>query len=542
MHTTTLRVTVAKAEVYRQGCTLTLRGITDLEEGENLLVVDGLPLGVDETSVTLSTKLGVAQGQVRVSEDMGQIDGEWAQKDRQLTEQINDIDRRIANKETELDAWKGMSARVVGPLVLDYLDRLPDKLSQLSEDLMRLRAERSELNDKRDRRSWWSVAKHLEANLVCSQAGPTPIVVTCRSSLAGWDPLYDVIVEEVGEPLSLRLRAEVWQDTDVDWDDVELSLSTGTSRISGDLPRFFPRYLSKRQMDLPAPVGVGGVPRMRRDGELMAAATLRPIPAASAGDTGFVATNSSALWDTSMFGELVGPEAEASSRATAVTYTISTTQTLASGSERLKLMVGSEELSASYYYYAYPRKESAAYLVARLDKEPAPEALAKPLSIYLQGSYAGSIRVGLSDETGYYELPLGRDERVRVRRTEDVLRTKKLLGTKEMVEHRCRIEVDNRKDVPISIAVLEQVPVSQDKDIEVTLTSMSNAHYDERRGELRWERKLEPGKTATFTASYLISHTRGLAVEERERRQPTPKPSLPPVRKDLWGSPGDTIF
>ena len=84
-----------------------------------------------------------------------------------------------------------------------------------------------------------------------------------------------------------------------------------------------------------------------------------------------------------------------------------------------------------------------------------------------------------------------------------------------LIEHTCNIVVESRKDLPMDIVVLEQVPVSRDKEIEVAVKQTSGAAYDSDRGELRWEDTLEAGGRLTFSAAYEVSHAKGVVVREQ---------------------------
>lgn len=53
---------------------------------------------------------------------------------------------------------------------------------------------------------------------------------------AGWSPIYDVRVAEIDQPLSLSYKANVFQSSGRDWDNVDLTLSTGDPFISNSKP------------------------------------------------------------------------------------------------------------------------------------------------------------------------------------------------------------------------------------------------------------------------------------------------------------------
>ena len=225
------------------------------------------------------------------------------------------------------------------------------------------------------------------------------------------------------------------------------------------------------------------------------------------------------------FEELAAPEAMVEEQATMTTYELVGPQTLPSGMDEQTLTVMTRELAATYLLYTYPRKEEAAYLVARLEEEPSPEVLEQPLSVYLEGSYAGAIRIGRTDDEEGYELPLGRDDRVRVRRAEDTRHSRRLLGGKVTDEHQIDNLVEGRRPEVAQLVVLEQVPVSRDKDIEVVVRETSGASYDADHGELRWTAELGSDARLSWTVTYAVSHAKDVRVQSEERRQTGGDPS-----------------
>lgn len=248
-----------------------------------------------------------------------------------------------------------------------------------------------------------------------------------------------------------------------------------------------------------------------------------PMAAASASaDYALEESSSRAFGDTGFVGtleEVESPEATVNENATATVYELTGPQDLPDSDDEKILTVATTALAARYYDYAYPRLHEAAFLVARLESEPAPEVFAQPLSVYLEGSYVGSVRLARTGDDEGYELPLGRDDLVRVKRTEDTKRSKSLLGGKVTREHACETLVENRHKEPVDLVVVEQVPVSDDKEIEVAVRDVSGASHDERRGELRWERTLAAGEKVAFKATYAVAHAKGVSVYEHERKQ-----------------------
>jgi hypothetical protein len=61
---------------------------------------------------------------------------------------------------------------------------------------------------------------------------------------AGWFPGYDIRARKVGEPLEIVYKANVHQNTRVDWENVKLTFSSGNPNLSGIAPELIPYYLS----------------------------------------------------------------------------------------------------------------------------------------------------------------------------------------------------------------------------------------------------------------------------------------------------------
>ena len=65
---------------------------------------------------------------------------------------------------------------------------------------------------------------------------------------AGWYPTYDIRAKSIDEPVNLLYKANVKQDTKVDWDNVKLSLSSSNPNLSGVKPKlktYFLDYYSR---------------------------------------------------------------------------------------------------------------------------------------------------------------------------------------------------------------------------------------------------------------------------------------------------------
>ena len=62
---------------------------------------------------------------------------------------------------------------------------------------------------------------------------------------AGWIPEYEMRVDEIGKPVELELKAKLYQETQVDWENVALSFSTGDPQRGSQAPVLTPWYITQ---------------------------------------------------------------------------------------------------------------------------------------------------------------------------------------------------------------------------------------------------------------------------------------------------------
>jgi hypothetical protein len=64
--------------------------------------------------------------------------------------------------------------------------------------------------------------------------------------------------------------------------------------------------------------------------------------------------------------------------------------------------------------------------------------------------------------------------------------------------------VRNKKSLPVTIVVEDQIPVPNTKDIDVEKIEDSDGDYKEATGIIKWKKIIDPGKTETIKLKYAI--------------------------------------
>jgi len=70
----------------------------------------------------------------------------------------------------------------------------------------------------------------------CAKQVNDAITVSYFINSAGWEPLYDFRVKDITEPLEIVYQANVYQASGEDWNQVDITLTTGNPELTGEKP------------------------------------------------------------------------------------------------------------------------------------------------------------------------------------------------------------------------------------------------------------------------------------------------------------------
>jgi hypothetical protein len=76
-----------------------------------------------------------------------------------------------------------------------------------------------------------------------------------------------------------------------------------------------------------------------------------------------------------------------------------------------------------------------------------------------------------------------------------------------------RIEIENHKSHPVTISVLDHLPVAQHADIEVRTTNMAPRPLEtSEQGIVTWQLDLAPGEKKAINYEFQVRHPAGMSV------------------------------
>ena len=294
---------------------------------------------------------------------------------------------------------------------------------------------------------------------------------------AGWQPKYDIRAQAVGEPIHLSYKANVYNNTGVDWKNVKLALSTAEPTRNMQKPQ-----LTTWKIDSYSDRNGGG--NNDRD------------PATQPAGEG----PSSALVK---FSDIEVSELYAE-------FAIEQPYTIPADAKPYLVDVKEADLPVKYKYYAVPKVERDAFLVARVADWQQLDLVTGPASVYYGDSYIGRTTLRSNTLVDTLEIALGRDKKIQFSRTRKVdFQYKQLVGSQEKEKFVYELQLRNNRSTGIEIEILDQVPVSTDGKVTVTINDISNAIHDKDSGVLSWKVRMSPGEAASYTMAYTVKAPKG---------------------------------
>jgi uncharacterized protein (TIGR02231 family) len=128
------------------------------------------------------------------------------------------------------------------------------------------------------------------------------------------------------------------------------------------------------------------------------------------------------------------------------------------------------ELPAFYQYFAVPKANNSAYLIAGVTDWEQYQLLEGEANVFFEQTFVGKSLLDVRYASDTLEISLGRDKMVTIEREKEKDFTEKsFLGGKKSATRLWKTTIKNNKSQPISMLVLDQVPVSTLEEIEVFL-------------------------------------------------------------------------
>ncbi|KAJ7071349.1 hypothetical protein C8F01DRAFT_1110168 [Mycena amicta] len=295
-------------------------------------------------------------------------------------------------------------------------------------------------------------------SVFAEEAGEVEIALIYAVPSATWTAFYDIRVMNTKEsPVKLIYKAAVTQDTGEPWDNVPLQLETSTPTFGLALPTLNPWNLAVRQQARSSLLSTSSF------------STPPPPPLAALPLPAPIARRSLAKPAMAVASTSVSSKGNVNA-----TFRVPGLVSIPCDGQAHNFTIVELDLKAMMSWVSIPKIDPKAHLSARVTNASEYTLLSGEASIYVDGSFISRSRVPLVSPQESFDCPLGLDPSVRITyhpvlkdRTESGFYNKTATHTFSQ-----RITIHNTKTVPLSrLKVIDQIPTSQDSQIEVKLLS-----------------------------------------------------------------------
>lgn len=485
---------------------------TKVEAGKTNVIVTGLSSQLDPQSVQVSGKggiiiLGTSHRQnflsefnlpkpLRMLKDsvetlQRQIVLEQSQKEiLSKEEQMLLSNQKIggANQNLTVTELKGMADFYRTRLgdIVSLRMKQDEKIKKLNERIAKLNTQINSENELYRRNT-----SELVVSVSAEVATAIELQVRYVVANAGWSPVYDLRAADTKNPVQLSYKANVFQSTGEEWSNVKLKLSTANPNLSGQKPELNAWYL-----DFYYPIAYEMAKR-----KSMAGAPAAPLKEMTAEDDFEMKVASVADYVTTI------------QTALNTEFDIALPYTVASSARPVVVDIRNYDMKADYIYSVAPKLDADAFLMARATGWEEFNLLPGEANIFFEGTFVGKSFIDPNSIQDTLAVSLGRDKRIVVKREKlKDLTSKSFLGSSRKESYSWEISVRNTKTDAVKIIVEDQVPVSQNTQIEVTTVDLGGAKYNKDTGKLTWEVELKPNETRKLVYKFDVKYPKDKQV------------------------------
>ncbi len=485
---------------------------TRLEAGKTNLVITSLTSQLDPQSIQVSGKgsfviLGISHEQNYLNEfnipkGLKSLKDSVESLQKQLM--LEQSQKEILNKEeqmllsnqkiggttqnltvAELKAMADFYRSRLGDIVSSRM-RQDDKIKKINEHMVKLNNQINNQNELYGRNT-----SEIVVSISAEAATSVDLEVNYVVANAGWYPIYDLRAINTKSPVQLSYKANVFQSTGEEWKNVKLKLSTANPNQSGLKPE-----LSAWFLDFYQPIAYGLESRRYKSAAPARAPLMEKEDAKMSMDAMTAPTAESVADYVSTIQTTLNTE-----------FDISLPYSVLSAGKPTVVDIRNYEMKSDYTYSVAPKLDNDAFLLARATGWEEFNLLPGEANIFFEGTFVGKSFIDPNNIKDTLSVSLGRDKRIVVKREKlKDLTSHNFIGSTKKESYAYEISVRNTKAENIKIILEDQVPVSQNTQIEVSLQDLGGAKFIKNTGKLVWELELKPSETRKIVYKFEVKY------------------------------------
>ena len=513
---------VERVTIYTNGAQVTRTKNVQLTAGEQVITFTGMSnyMDINSAQVKANGRLTVLGVSFRTAYPDSLSHARQLKQARQAVTDVEAQIQRVKDEQEVITAQQELvktNCSVAGRTVATPLANIRELNNYYSQEMLSLRQRSQTLTDRlatleeeknNKVRTRDSIARlrpkavtEIDVKVDAAQAARATFTIAYYVRNASWKPTYDVRSADVSQPLALSYKAIVRQNTGEEWQGVPVTLSSANPNRSGVAPQ-----LETNWLDFPREVVY-----RRSSSRLSAKAASAPRDRAQMAEPMY---NAAVEEDEEEESEVL--EVSQQQATFGYEFAFQHPLTLPSSTQPTTIEIARYELPATYSYVAVPKMDQDAFLVADAVDWERLNLLQGEANVFFDNSFVGKSILDPTQASDTLHFSLGRDTGINVKRTKvNEQSSRRFLGSNQEQTVTWRITLKNTRREAVNLTVRDQVPVSRNSDINVSIVELSGGQLNDQTGIVTWQQQLQPGEQRELLLQYKVKYPKNkrLSVE-----------------------------
>ncbi len=342
----------------------------------------------------------------------------------------------------------------------------------------------------------------------------------------GWAATYDLSATDLNQPINLKYKAQVYNNTGNEWKNVILTLSTSDPLLSAASPVLNPFYIrygeqaeyTKKSYVQPIQQKADyrnevmneiNMANQRAYDNYVLDQKVTENTAGFLGSDRFGSKNEGKKVSTVAMKQIEISDLNAE-------FVIAHPFSCPTDAKPYIVEIKEINMPATFTHVSVPKLDQGSFLLANIVGWQDLDLIPGPTNVYFAGNYVGVSEINTNNVDDTLSLSLGRDSKIQVlRKLKSEMSTKKISGSTKKDTYYYDIQIRNNRTVPVRINVFDQIPLSNSSEITVTVETIGTGKKNDLTGEVSYMVTLQPGEIANMEIGYSVRYPKNAKILTR---------------------------
>lgn len=194
-------------------------------------------------------------------------------------------------------------------------------------------------------------------------------------------------------------------------------------------------------------------------------------------------------------------------------YAIASHQTIVSGKKSNTLNFKESTLEATFEYQAVPKLSGHVFLMGKINDWYKAELMDGEMNVYLENSYVGKSFINTQQFEDTLEISFGIDNHINIKREKlSEYSAHQFIGSNKKETLAFKFTIRNNKPYQVTTKITDQIPVSTTREIQVETIELSGGNVEKDSGKIEWPVTLNPGESKEWILKYAVKYPKDKKV------------------------------